>query len=82
MATVSLSDRSRPEPRRGWIQARGPRSKVKLKFYTAPFSQMTGTEVRGRVSPNAYVGLVHNVDHSELFTSVLVPHPEHKDLLV
>ena len=43
---------------------------------------MTGTEVPGRVSPNAYVGPVHNVDHSELFTSVLVPHPEHKDLLV
>ena len=38
MATVSLSDRSRPEPCRGdWIQARGPRSKVKQKFYTAPF---------------------------------------------
>ena len=83
MATVSLSDRSRPEPCRGdWIQARGPRSKVKLKFYTAPFSQITRTAVPGSVNPNAYVGPAHDVDHSDMFTSVQVPHPDDKRLLV
>ena len=83
MATVLLSDPCRPTPCRGdWIQARGPRSKVKLKFYTAPFSHRTGTEVPGSVSPNAYVGPVHDVDHSDMFTSVQVPHPDDKHLLV
>ena len=83
MADVPCSDLRRPEPCRGdWIQARGPRSKIKLKFYTAPFSQRTGTEVPGRVSPNAYVGPVHDVDHTDLFTSVQVPHPDDENLLV
>ena len=81
MATVSLSDRRRPEPRRGdWIQAKGPRSKIKLKFYTAP--RMRGTEVSGSVNPNAYIGPVHDVDHSDMYTSVQVPHPIDKSLLV
>ena len=93
MATYPSPDPWRPEPRRGdWIQARGPRSKVKLKFYTAPFSHMRlsergdatpiGTQVPGSVSPNGYVGPVHDVDHSDMFTSVQVPHPDDKHLLV
>ena len=83
MATLSLSDPRRPKLRRGdWIQAKAPRSKVNLTFYTAPFSQMRGTEVSGSVNPNAYVGPVHDVDHSDMFTSVQVPHPDDKHLLV
>ena len=41
-----------------------------------------GTEVPGSVSPNGYVGPVHDVDHSDMFTSVQVPHPDDKHLLV
>ena len=74
---------TRPQPRRGdWILTRGPSSRIELKFYTAPWSAGGGIQVPGRPpAPYSYLGPVHRVDQSDAFTSVLVPHPEHQELL-
>ena len=65
-----------PCPVRGeWIQAKGPSSKVVLKFYSAP-PRIGGYELDApRVSPHQYIGPVHDVDNCGGFVTVLVPHP-------
>ena len=76
----------RPDPRRGdWIKSRGPRSRLRLRFYSSPRSHGTGIEfprVRRQPATHEYLGPVHRVDHTNDFASVQVPHPDYEDLLV
>ena len=67
----------RPTPRRGdWIESRGANSSVVLKFYSAPPGHGGGDEIDvPRVGPHQYLGPVHDVDYSDGFVSVLLPHP-------
>ena len=76
-SAVRWSDDDRPHPRRGdWVQARGERSRIVLKFYSAP-PDHGGYEIDARadVRPHQYIGPVHDVADNGVFVSVCVPHP-------
>ena len=63
------------------MQARGPRSAIVLKFYTVPPGHGRSVEIPGVVFPSQFIGPVHAVEQSDLFCSVLVPHPFFAPLL-
>ena len=78
----------KPSPQIGdWLQAKGPWSKIVLKFYSSPplvlllehyhGRRFLSIEMDAEVQPWQYIGPVHLVseDHHD-FVSVLVPHPQ------
>ena len=80
----------KPSPKVGdWLQANGPRSEIKLRFYSHPplallidddgpiVGRYESDEYEAEVQPWQYIGPVHLVsqDHDS-FVSVLVPHPQ------
>ena len=76
----------KPSPHVGdWLQAKGPWSKIVLKFYSNPplvllldaVRRFESIEIDSEVQPWQYIGPVHLVsqDHPN-FVSVLVPHPQ------
>ena len=74
---IPSSGDDRPQPRRGdWVQARGERSRIVLKFYSAP-PNPGGHEIDAiaDVRPHQYIGPVHEVVDNGVFVSVCVPHP-------
>ena len=81
---------NRPSPKVGdWLQAKGPNSDIKLKFYSHPpivlsmcnDPRFRSHEYDAEVQPGQFIGPVHLVcqDHHSL-VSVLVPHPQSSQL--
>ena len=76
---------ARLEVTRGrWFKARGRNSSVVLKFYEHP-PESGFTAVRlwpeYNVTPDSYLGPVHDFCNTEHFTAVLVPHPANPEKL-
>ena len=65
-----------------WYRARGPRSSIVLKFYTAP-PNVGGDQIcGGRVRPNSFLGPVHQICNADPeLVAVLVPVPWEPTLL-
>ena len=65
----------RPLVQRGdWFQGRGPMSRVVLRYYLLPPSQGLPAYTDTRIEPWQYLGPVHEVEETAVFTSILVPH--------
>ena len=72
-----------PDVERGdWLRARGPRTKIRLKFYVWPPSVRAAAELQTAYEPGQYFGPVHAVEVTDRFVSARVPHPQHRELLV
>ena len=78
---------ARPAPKRGdWYRSRGCWSAIELKSYWTPPSLGLANPLPAfpaiPIEPNTLIGPVHNVDYSNKFLAVQVPHPYHSENLV
>ena len=74
-----------PAVERGdWLRARGPHTKIRVKFYVWPPSVRAAAPLQTAYEPGQYFGPVHAVEVTDRFVSARVPHPhpQHRELLV
>ena len=77
----SMSD-PRPQVRRGdWFWTRHWHSRVVCKFYRYPPSRNWAERILRDIPPGTYLGPVHEVEETDLFTSIRIPTGERPDRL-